>query len=113
MTTETITQTFSNPFTQFFSISQFLEVIAAFRAKAKTTGLSATEHIIYNKLRNLPLDRGFTKITNKVKLANGMAEFDGYNSAYYYASSMLRKENAYLKDTFKLTAEMQVALKLD
>lgn len=112
MTTETITQTFSNPFTQSFGVTEFLEVIAAFRAKARTTGLSATEHIIYNKLRNLPLDRGFTKVTNTVKLANGVHEMAGYNLAYYYAINMLRKENEHLKQTFKLTASMQEALKL-
>lgn len=32
---------------------------------------TATDHLIYNLLRQKPAENGFTPITNKVKLANG------------------------------------------
>jgi hypothetical protein len=32
---------------------------------------SAKDHVIYNWIRGLPLGRGFSKITNNTKLANG------------------------------------------
>lgn len=73
--------TFKNQFINQFSLESFHTAILAFRAKAKKEGLSSSEHILYNALRNLPLTRGFTPITNKVKLANGQHENYGFLSA--------------------------------
>jgi len=50
------------------SKDQYLEVIKAWR---ETKHHTASEHIIYNILRGYPSSRGFTPITNKIKLANG------------------------------------------
>lgn len=44
---------------------------------------SSLDHIIYNYLRGLPLDRGFTKITNSNKLANGAFADQAFKSAFW------------------------------
>ena len=49
--------------------------------KANNVGLNAPEHIIYNCIRGKSLKHGFTAITNKRKLSNGMREFDGFTIA--------------------------------
>ena len=40
--------------------------------------------ILYNILRSFPPKRGYTAITNPVKLANGMKEWDGFNTAKFW-----------------------------
>ena len=44
---------------------------------------TATHHFLYNLLRGFPGDRGFTPVTNKNKLANGMAPNQGAFSTMY------------------------------
>lgn len=48
-----------------------------------TGWISLEHHILYNIIRNKPLQLGFTPITNKVKLANGANPCYAYQSANY------------------------------
>jgi hypothetical protein len=110
MNTETITNTtinFSNHFTEQFGIEAFFIAIEAFRAKARKEGLNSTEHIFYNALRNLPLDRGFTPITRPSKINNGHASMGAYENALSNAKYMLKRNPKHLEDNFKLTEEKQ------
>ena len=104
MNTQTTTR-FNNPFTEEHGIEVFNQVIAAFRAKAKTTGLSAVEHILYNMVRNLPLNRGFTPITNQVKLANGQYPEQRFDIAKASLKYVLNKNFAAYVKTFSLPVE--------
>lgn len=78
MTDITITQ-YKNQFINQFSLEVFHKSIVSIRAKAKTQGLTAYEHILYNILRGLPLDRGFSAAKNKNKLANGYRANYGFD----------------------------------
>lgn len=85
--------TFKNQFINQFSLESFKEAIIAFRAKARKEGLTSSEHILYNALRDLPLNRGFTPIKNKVKLANGQHENYGFLSAKAYLKYDLKNSS--------------------
>jgi hypothetical protein len=56
----------------------------------------ATDHIIYNAMRGLPLDRGFTPIsdTNFDKIrSNEEDRWNGFNNARRYAAGRFKGEN--------------------
>lgn len=107
------TISFTNSFTNQFGHQAFFDTVEAFREKARKNGLSASEHILYNKLRDLPLNRGFTPVSRPTKLSNGHDPMAGYNNAIYTAKRLLMRENSkveggnYLESTFKLSPEMQ------
>ena len=42
---------------------------------------SPAEHVIYNILRSYPANRGFTPITNPIKLNNGQTANQAFNAA--------------------------------
>lgn len=48
--------------------TQYSNILKNFRDKARDHGLSVEEHVLYNLLRGLPAERGFTPLTNKNKL---------------------------------------------
>lgn len=95
---ETTITTFSNTFTTQYSHNDFFEIIALFKEKARTKGLNSYEHILYNKIRDLPLDRGFTVITNKVKLANGAIANGAYKNALTMAKYVVKNKPELLKE---------------
>lgn len=72
---------FKNQFINQFSLETFHQAIKTIRTKARSQGLCAHEHVLYNILRDLPLDRGFGLIKNPVKLANGQWETQGFDRA--------------------------------
>lgn len=98
---------YSNPFINTFSIDVFQNIIQLFRDKANKTGLTASEHILYNKVRNLPASRGFTAITNKVKLTNGYDPQYGFKSAQSGLNYQLNYNFKTLVESFKLPIDSQ------
>lgn len=64
----------ANAFSQQFGEQAFYKIFNHLNAKAsnKKQGLSAAEHVLYNIVRGHLVDRGFTAISNQVKLSNGM-----------------------------------------
>lgn len=110
MNTSQITTQITNSFIDQFGIENFFAIIAAFRLKASTQGLTSLEHILYNKIRNLPLKRGFTPIKKPIRLANGHDPYDGYKWAESNLKSMLHYKNKDLETKFKITNEMQAFL---
>lgn len=71
---------------------QYINVCIAWKAK---TSHSASHHIIYNLLRSFDMDRGFTPITNRTKLSNGVIEWTGYREAKHHAYQLLKKPVQY------------------
>lgn len=55
------------PILNHISLETFKEIIIKIKHKAHTSGLSSEEHILYNLIRNLPKDRGFTHISDLVE----------------------------------------------
>lgn len=64
MNTITVTQKFAHP-TQFIvdnTFEIFQAVVVKLKIKAKKEGLTATEHLFYNLVRGLPMNRGFSTL---------------------------------------------------
>lgn len=109
MNTTTIsntTITFTNPITDTLGYDAFFETIELFRAKARSKGLTAAEHILYNKVRNLPLDRGFTPTTNAIKLANGHAPDSGFKFAKSHINHNMSYNMKKFKEQYNLSDEL-------
>lgn len=98
---------YTNPFINTYGIESFQKIIEAFRNKSKKTGLNAGEHILYNLVRNLPEDRGFTPIKNMVKIANGQHEYQGFKFAKMHINSQLKYYYNTLVIEFNLPLESQ------
>lgn len=74
--------------TNFSTKEEYLAFRKAWAAAVNSTAqITATHHVLYNLLRGLPHDHGFTPITNANKLANGML----MNGELYYACSCLKR----------------------
>lgn len=60
---------------------------------------SPAEHVIYNILRTWPADRGFTPVTNPIKLKNGQTANQAFNAARSEVNNAIRwdKSGAYVK----------------
>ncbi len=65
---------------------------------------TAEDHIIYNALRGFDIKRGFTPITNKNKLVNGLAEWSGFKTALNNAKHLLRGPSTFV---YKFSTEEQ------
>lgn len=69
---------------------QFLTFRDAYKELAHRKQVTAKDIVLYNVVRGLPNDRGFTSITNPVKIANGLQKDHGFkdalDSARFYAS---------------------------
>lgn len=63
------------------SKEQFLKFRNAFKEIAHNKQITSKDIILYNTIRGLSLSRGFTEITNKVKLANGQYSNQAFNNA--------------------------------
>lgn len=68
-------------FNTLLNKEQFAEFRTAFKARAKNRTLSPSDMIVYNLIRGLPANRGFTAISNPTKLANGAQQWAGFNAA--------------------------------
>lgn len=85
---------------------QYLAVKAAWK---NTNEHGATELIVYNLLRGFPAKRGFTPITNKIKLANGSKEWCNFDSARF---CVLRELTEPIPSKWKTDAENTAMLTL-
>jgi hypothetical protein len=54
---------------------QFKQYQYAFRQRSRAKQATMLDHVLYNLLRGKKLERGFTPITNKNKLAAGRSEY--------------------------------------
>lgn len=63
------------------SKDQFIVFQTAFKRLAQAKEITAEDMVLYNILRNKPIDHGFTPITNKTKLFNGMQPRLGFTQA--------------------------------
>lgn len=92
------------------SREQFIAFRDAFRALANSRQLTATDELVYNLIRGLPADRGFSPVTNPTKLANGARADFGFYWTSYYLKSMLRYSAPKMMERYKLTADQITAL---
>jgi len=65
----TITQITYNEFIQHNSLELFKTTVVALKEKSKKEGLDATEHLLYNLVRGLKINRGFS--TQKIEFTEG------------------------------------------
>lgn len=84
------------------SREQFLEFRAAYRALANDRQLTARDIMLYNMIRGLPLNRGFTNITNANRLANGANPEYGFKSAKSTLIGSLRYAKTKMVERFQL-----------
>jgi len=59
----------------------FHAFLTTFRTLASKRDIQPADHIAFNIVRDLPLDRGFTPLTNTIKLANGQSSNSGFVAA--------------------------------
>lgn len=111
MNTSQNTINFTNPITDALGYEEFFNTIEILRNKARTKGLTASEHILYNKVRNLPLSRGFTPAVNVNKLANGYDPLSGFKFAHSNLNYMFNYNNKVLKENFGFSQELIEVLK--
>lgn len=111
MNTTPNTINFTNPITDALGHEEFFNTIDVLRKKARTQGLNASEHILYNKVRNLPLNRGFTPASNANKLANGYDPLSGFKFALSSLNYMVNYNTKHLKDTYGFSSELIEVLK--
>jgi hypothetical protein len=73
---------------------QFSQFRIAFKALAHKRALLPSDLLLYNFLRDLPKERGFSPITNPTKLANGSEPFISLKQAFGHLKylSKYRKE---------------------
>lgn len=69
---------------------QFLFIRTQIKNSAATKSLAPYEVVLNNLIRGLPLDRGFSPITNPIKLSNGYTAMDSFNTAKRMCSKMLK-----------------------
>ncbi len=85
---QTITKAFTQPTptaeapstesAHFISSKQEFEFFKqAFKEKARNKQITAEDILLYNIIRGKDIDRGFTPITNPIKLANGEDAYSG------------------------------------
>lgn len=77
---------------QTISKEQFIKFHSAYKELAKNKQITATDSILYNAIRGLPLDRGFTLITNKIKLDNG--QHNNWSCYHTYVYLIIELERA-------------------
>lgn len=75
----------------FLSREQFLSFHDQFKARAHARQLTSTDILLYNLIRDLPLTRGFSSITNATKLANGATPTFALDSARSHLQYLLRR----------------------
>lgn len=69
---------------------QFLFTRTQIKNSAATKSLAPYEVVLNNLIRGLPLDRGFSPITNHTKLTNGCSAMESFSNAKRMCSRMLK-----------------------
>ena len=86
------------------TIEQFIPFRAGFLTLAKGRRVCPSDIILYNLIRNLPIDRGFTPITNERKLTYGMCPSEGFDKAL----DLLKRRCKYYRDELRATYGMHL-----
>lgn len=68
-------------FNTLLNKEQFKQFRTAYKTLARERKLTPADIIVYNLIRGLPANRGFTAITNPTKLANGAQEWGSFIAA--------------------------------
>lgn len=76
---------------------QFIVFRDAFKARARAKSITAADLLIYNIIRGHEANRGFTPITNKIKLINGQAPNGGFENARYQARQDLVRYTSFVE----------------
>lgn len=76
---------------------QFIIFRDAFKARARAKSITAADLLIYNVIRGHAANRGFTPITNKIKLINGQAPNGGFDNARYQAKQDLVRYTSFVE----------------
>ena len=100
--------------TFILSKEQFTQYNARFISTAHAKNLTAGDMLLNNILRNKDIRRGFTPITNPVKLNHGANEWQGFDAARSELRHSLRWvsgiESYKTKFGLELTTEMIIAI---
>lgn len=75
-----------NTFIQDNSLELFKEIVVQIKMKSNKKGLSADEHLLYNLIRGLPLDRGFSTPKKEITFGFIKAKKDLKYLLKYHAS---------------------------
>lgn len=71
---------------------QYITFRTAFKALARAKQITSSDIMLYNVIRGLPVSRGFTPITNQVKLANGAIASEAlYHAKYQVKWQLVRR----------------------
>lgn len=81
---------------------QFTKFRTAFKALAAKRALMPADIMLYNLLRDLPKDRGFSAITNPRKLENGTDQWLGLKQAASHLKYMTKYRKADFNARFGL-----------
>ena len=79
------------------SREQFFAFRTTFRARSAVGNTTSHDIVIYNLIRELPISRGFTPITNQNKLANGATPNQQFDAVISHLKFLYRRH----PDTFK------------
>jgi hypothetical protein len=94
------------PSNLFDSKEQYLKFKKQWAKLAKAKNLTSSMVIFYNVARGLAYFNGFTPITNKVKLDNGMKRNAGLDRALYVMNHVCKPQNALGETDRKAFIEM-------
>lgn len=79
---------------------QFIAFRDAFKSLAHSKQLTSRDIILYNVIRGLPVDRGFTPITNQNKLRNGSIPNATLEQSKWSVMILLRSQLDYINNRF-------------
>lgn len=82
------------------SRDQFQSFRTYFRTKANDRRLEPVDILIYNMIRGLPLDRGFSPVTSPIKIANGAQPWMSLDQAKASLRWKMKKYPAEFKKMF-------------
>lgn len=82
------------------SREQFAQFHAAFKALAHNRALTPSDMLVYNIIRGLPSDRGFTAITNTRKIQAGSDAWLGLKQARQHLKYLAKYRKGDLRARF-------------
>lgn len=85
--------------THTFTKEQFIAFRDTFKRSAHNKAISAADLLLYNIVRGVEMDRGFTPITNTQKLAHQAAD-QGLRTAKTHLRYLMRYNKATLRARF-------------
>lgn len=92
-------------FNTLLSQEQFSQFHTAFKALAHARSLTSEDMIVNNVIRGLPEDRGFTAITNLVKIANGADKWHSFKCDSRHLVYLIKHHPTKIKERYRLTDE--------